>query len=90
MRTYMNKNKNYFRPLLAGLFGLLAGVSMTSCSSDDDYPAVDDQAPVIQLTTDHIQTEPGRQFTIEGIAKDADGLKSITLENEGMTRPSTS
>lgn len=54
----MNKNKNFFRLLLAGLFGLLAGVSMTSCSSDDDYPAVDDQAPVLQLTTAHIQTEP--------------------------------
>lgn len=89
MRTYMNKNKNYFRPLLVGLFGLLATVSMTSCSSDDDYPAVDDQAPVIQLTTDHIQTEPGRQFTIEGIAKDADGLRSITLENEGMNLDKT-
>lgn len=85
----MNKNKNFFRPLLAGLFGLLATVSMTSCSSDDDYPAVDDQAPVIQLTTDHIQTEPGRQFTIEGVAKDADGLKSITLENEGMNLDKT-
>ncbi len=89
MRTYMNKNKNFFRPLLAGLFGLLAGVSMTSCSSDDDYPAVDDQAPVLQLTTAHIQTEPGRQFTIEGIAKDADGLKSITLKNEGMNLDKT-
>ncbi len=85
----MNKNKNFFRPLLAGLFGLLATVSMTSCSSDDDYPAVDDQAPVILLTTDHIQTEPGRQFTIEGVAKDADGLKSITLENEGMNLDKT-
>mgnify|MGYP001674775368 FL=1 len=85
----MNKNKNFFRPLLAGLFGLLAGVSMTSCSSDDDYPAVDDQAPVLQLTTAHIQTEPGRQFTIEGIAKDADGLKSITLKNEGMNLDKT-
>ena len=74
----MNKNKSFLRPLLAGLFGLLVGMSMTSCSSDDDYPAVDDQAPVIQLTTDHIQTEPGRQFSIEGVVKDADGLKSIT------------
>ena len=85
----MNKNKSFLRPLLAGLFGLLVGMSMTSCSSDDDYPAVDDQAPVIQLTTDHIQTEPGRQFSIEGVVKDADGLKSITLENEGMNLDKT-
>ena len=55
-----------------------------SCSDDDGYSAVDNQAPTISLTSDHVQTEAGRAFTIEGLIKDADGIKSINLKNEGM------
>lgn len=58
--------------------------SMVSCSKDEGYSAVDNLAPVITLPSDHVQTEAGRAFTIEGVIKDADGIKSINLKNEGM------
>jgi hypothetical protein len=45
---------------------------------------VDNKPPVISLLTDHIQTEPGRQFIIDGLIKDADGLKNITIVNDDM------
>ena len=72
------------RWLLSAMLPVMACM-MTACSDDDDnYSAVDNQAPIITLATDHIQTEAGRQFTIEGLIKDADGIKSINLKNEGM------
>lgn len=55
-----------------------------SCSDDDGYSAVDNQVPTITLPSERIQTEAGRQFTIEGTIKDADGIKSINLKSEGM------
>lgn len=78
MTNYLRKNC-----LLALAFPVLMGGVM-SCSSDDGYSAVDNQAPTITLASDHVQTEAGRAFTIEGIIKDADGIKSINLRNEGM------
>ena len=62
---------------------LLGGI--LSCSDDDkNYPAVDNQAPIITLASDKVQTEAGRAFTIEANIKDADGIKSINLKNESM------
>ena len=81
----MYRTTNYFRKSwlrALALPMLLAG--FTSCSKDDGYSAVDNQAPTISLTSDHVQTEAGRAFTIEGLIKDADGIKSINLKNEGM------
>ena len=56
----------------------------TSCSDDDNFSDVDGKAPTIALETDHIQTEAGRQFTIAGQVKDADGIRSIRLQNSDM------
>ena len=81
----MDQTTNYAKKswLLALAFPVLCG--LTSCSSDDDnsYPAVDNQAPVITLTSDRVQTEANRAFTITANIKDADGIKSINLKNEG-------
>ena len=62
---------------------LSAGFALQSCSSDDDYSTVDGLAPTLDITT-AIQTELGRDFTITGVAKDADGLKSIRLVNDSL------
>lgn len=80
------------RSLFARSWMFAAAILMaaTSCSDDEtSYPAVDNQKPVLTLATDHIQTEPGRQFTIEGAVKDADGIRSITLESGGMNLDKT-
>ncbi len=58
---------------------------MEACSDDDaNFSAVDNGIPSITLTSERIQTEPGREFTIGGTISDADGLKSIRLRNSGM------
>lgn len=63
----------------------VAGLGFQSCSDDDgNFTAVDDQNPVIKLSTDHLRTEPGREFTISGEVTDADGIRSIRLVNEDM------
>lgn len=74
---------NLRQPILWALVAL-SGMTFQSCSSDDDFQAVDGQAPTIALTTDQIHAEPGRSFNITGTVKDADGIKSIRLKNEGM------
>lgn len=59
---------------------------LSACSDDDEvsYPAVDNAAPTLTLASNHIQIEPSYTFTISGVAKDADGLKSIKLKNSDM------
>lgn len=62
---------------------LLLSFTMASCSdSDNSYTDVDGLSPTINLTLEKIQTEPGRQFVIEGDISDKDGIKSIHLLNE--------
>ena len=63
MTNYLKKSW-----LMALVLPALMGGIM-SCSSDDGYSAVDNQVPTIELLSDHIQTEAGRQFTIEGTIK---------------------
>ena len=70
--------------LLAALLAMTAVTFATSCSDDDNFSDVDGKAPTIALETDHIQTEAGRQFTIAGQVKDADGIRSIRLQNSDM------
>lgn len=54
----------------------------SGCSDDDkDYPDVDGQKPNLSLTTEHIQSEIGREFTIKGKVEDKDGIRSIRLTN---------
>lgn len=70
--------------LLSALFAC-GSLALQSCSNNDDgYPTVDGQNPTITLASDLIHAEPGRSFNIQGTIKDADGLKSIRLKNEGM------
>ena len=85
----MATKSNYLRRLLLCAFAVIAGLSLQSCSSDDDYPTVDGQAPILTLSSAQLKTEPGRDFTISGIAKDADGIKSIRLVNEGLNLDKT-
>lgn len=63
-----------------------AAFGLTACSDDDEksYPAIDNAAPTLTLASDHIQIEPSYTFTISGVAKDNDGLKSIILKNSDM------
>lgn len=85
----MATKSNYLRRLLLCAFAVIAGLSLQSCSSDDDYPTVDGQAPILTLSSAQVKTEPGHDFTISGIAKDADGIKSIRLVNEGLNLDKT-
>lgn len=85
----MATKPNYLRRLLICAFAVIAGLSLQSCSSDDDYPTVDGKAPTLTLSSAQLKTEPGRDFTITGVAKDADGIKSIRLVNEGLNLDKT-
>ena len=69
---------------LLGATVALGGMMLQSCSDNDSYATVDGQAPTITLASDIIHAEPGRSFSIQGDIKDADGIKSIRLKNEGM------
>ncbi|MDL2208475.1 hypothetical protein LJB97_02510, partial [Parabacteroides sp. OttesenSCG-928-O15] len=61
----MNRKRVTFLMLYAMVIAFFIG-----CSDDDGYKDVDGQAPAIALSTDHIQTAAGRQFTIEGTVTD--------------------
>lgn len=63
---------------------LFAATLATGCSDDNDYKDVDGQKPTLELTTEHIRTEVGREFTISGMITDADGIRSIRLQSEGL------
>lgn len=73
---------NFLRGSLFWTF--LTTVALTTGCSSDDYPDVDGQKPTVELTTEHIHTEVGREFTIAGTIKDADGIRSIQLQNAGL------
>lgn len=49
------------------------------CSDDDDYKDVDGQSPTLELTSGHIRTLTGYEFTIAGKIADKDGIRSIRL-----------
>lgn len=81
----MTFEPNQLRHVLLWTFAAMAGMTMSSCSDDDgSYPTVDGQSPTITLAADKLHAEPGSSFTIQGKISDADGIKSITLKNEGM------
>lgn len=82
----MTKRINLRKLALAWGLVTMIGLSFTACNDDDTvkYPTVDGANPTLTLTPEHIQTEAGRVFTISGVVKDADGLKSITLKNSEL------
>jgi plastocyanin len=73
--------KNYFSVVA---IAMMATPLLWSCGNDNDFADVDGKDPTLTLTTDHIQSEIGRQFTIQGVAEDNDGLKSIRLESPDL------
>lgn len=53
---------------------------MISCQKDAAYPDVDGGNPELVLTSEHIQTEAGREIAIAGTVADADGISTIHLK----------
>jgi hypothetical protein len=56
---------------------------------DDPFADVDGQAPALSLTAEHVQTEIGREFLIQGHVEDKDGLRSIRLQNVDLNLDKT-
>ena len=81
MKKYFSFNAIYMACFAIFLF--------TGCNDDDSYPDVDGQSPAISLTTEHIQTEIGREFTIKGTVEDKDGIRSIRLANAELNLDKT-
>lgn len=79
MKKYFSSNAIYMASFA------IASFLLTGCNDDDSYPDVDGQNPTISLTTDHIQTETGREFTIKGTVEDKDGIRSIRLANAELS-----
>ena len=80
----MVRISNYLKGLTLVSMMSVATMTLQSCSDSDNFTAVDNADPTLLLSQSTILTEPGRAFTIEGIAKDADGLKSIRLVNDDL------
>lgn len=73
---------NYMRKQILNL--TLCTLVMTlccfsSCKQEDTFVDVDGQSPAMELVTDHVRTEYGKQFTLAGKISDKDGLKSVQL-----------
>ncbi|MDR1225904.1 MAG: hypothetical protein LBK47_03280 [Prevotellaceae bacterium] len=66
--------------LIISLLCASAVIAFTGCKDDDGFSNVDGLAPVINLETEHVQTEAGREFTIAGTIEDNDGIGSIRLQ----------
>ena len=60
---------------------LFAATLTTGCSDDNDYKDVDGQKPVVELIADHIHVDPGSELTLTATITDADGIRSIRLQN---------
>ena len=58
---------------------LLSVFSLYGCSNEMEVQD-DGQKPVLNLTTDHIRSDYGREFKIEGKISDQSGIRSIRLE----------
>ena len=63
---------------------LLAAMLATGCSDDEKYKDVDGQKPILELTSDHIRTLTGYEFSIAGKITDKDGIQSIRLQNSEL------
>jgi hypothetical protein len=60
------------------------------CGDDEErFADVDGLAPTLSLTAAHVQTEIGREFLVEGLVEDKDGLRSVRLQNAGLNLDKT-
>ena len=70
------------RKLMYLCLGLISALFFTGCSDKDEkFTNVDGQPPILTLNGAQIQTEVGREFTIEGKIEDKDGIRSIRMQN---------
>jgi len=64
------------------LFCLISTLFFIGCSDKDEkFADVDGLPPILTLNGEQIQTEAGREFTIEGKIEDKDGIRSIRMQN---------
>lgn len=64
---------------------LMSAWCLTGCKDESvTFADVDGQNPTMELTTEHIRTEYGKQFTLTGKISDKDGIKSIQLESSEL------
>ncbi len=76
--------KPLHRSLFIAVLAAMTGTAFTACDDDENgFSAVDNQAPTIEADAS-FSAEPGSKFSIKGLIKDADGIASISLRNEGM------
>lgn len=66
------------------LWTFLATATLTTGCSDDDYKDVDGQSPSLELSTEHIRTLIGHEFSIVGKIADKDGIRSVRLQNSDL------
>lgn len=57
----------------------LTGAFLFGCTEESVYTDVDGQNPFLELTTEHIRTLTGYEFTMSGKISDKDGISSIKL-----------
>lgn len=57
----------------------LTGAFLFGCTEESVYTDVDGQNPSFELTTEHIRTLTGYEFTMSGKVSDKDGISSIRL-----------
>ncbi len=70
--------------LTVALAAMTSAAVLTACDDDENgFSAVDNQAPTIEADAT-FAAEPGSKFSIKGLIKDADGIATISLRNEGM------
>ncbi len=70
-------------------FLLFIFIFLSCQKKDEGHTDVDGQKPTLKLTQEHIHTEAGRTFTIEGIVEDNDGIASIRLQNTELNLDKT-
>lgn len=72
MRTELIRKSLFCTAFLTGAF-------LFGCTEESVYTDVDGQNPSFELTTEHIRTLTGYEFTMSGKVSDKDGISSINL-----------
>lgn len=63
---------------------LFAATLTTGCSDDNDYKDVDGQNPTLELVSEHVHSNPGKEARLVATITDADGIRSIRLRNADL------